>query len=204
MYINWYGQSSFKIQNKEITILIDPYSSRQAGLRGPNFKADIIILSQEDLSRQAKKDIKEGFLIDCPGEYEIRGVFVLGTKTKSNKIIYQIEIDNLKIGYLGDINQTLTDSELEKIDNADVLIIPVGDKKSTLGVKEAAEIIREIEPKVVVPSCYQIPGVKAQLEPLDKFLKELGTKKVETDDKIKLSRKDLPETGTKVIVLKTS
>jgi len=204
MYLYWYGQSSFKIQNKEITILIDPYSSRQAGLRGPNFKADIIILSQEDLSRQAKKDIKEGFLIDCPGEYEIRGVFVLGTKTKSNKIIYQIEIDNLKIGYLGDINQTLTDSELEKIDNADVLIIPVGDKKSTLGVKEAAEIIREIEPKVVVPSCYQIPGVKAQLEPLDKFLKELGTKKVETDDKIKLSRKDLPETGTKVIVLKTS
>jgi len=204
MYINWYGQSSFKIQNKEITILIDPYSSRQAGLRGPNFKADIIILSQEDLSRQAKKDIKEGFLIDCPGEYEIRGVFVLGTKTKSNKIIYQIEIDNLKIGYLGDINQTLTDSELEKIDNTDVLIIPVGDKKSTLGVKEAAEIIREIEPKVVVPSCYQIPGVKAQLEPLDKFLKELGTKKVETDDKIKLTKKELPETGTKVIVLKTS
>jgi L-ascorbate metabolism protein UlaG (beta-lactamase superfamily) len=204
MYIYWYGQSSFKIQDKEVTILLDPYSSRQAGLRGPNFKADITILNNDELSKQAQKDIKEGFLIDSPGEYEIKGVFVLGVKTNSNKIIYQIEVDEVKIGYLGEISKSLSDAELDKIDNIDVLIVPVGDKKNTLGSKEAAEIIREIEPKVVIPSCYQIPGLKTELESLDKFLKEVGVKKYETDDKVRIVKKELPESGMQVVVLKNS
>ncbi|MDD2646490.1 MAG: MBL fold metallo-hydrolase [Patescibacteria group bacterium] len=204
MYIYWYGQSSFKIQDKEVTVLLDPYSSRQAGLRGPNFKADITILDSEELSKQAQKDIKEGFLIDSPGEYEVKGVFVLGVKTGSNKIIYQIEVDGVKIGYLGEINKTLNDTELDKVDNIDVLIIPVGDKKNTLGSKEAAEIIREIEPKIVIPSCYQISGLKNELESLDKFLKEIGVKKYDIDDKVRIVKKELPENGMQVMVLKNS
>lgn len=203
MYITWYGQSSFKLQDKEVTVLLDPYSSRQAGLRGPNFKADIIILSNKEVANQAKKDIKEGFLIDASGEYEVQNVFVLGIKTKENKIIYQIEIDGIKIGNLGEISKPLTDEELEKLNNPDVLLVPIGNRKKVFSAEEAMKIIREIEPKIVIPTCYQISGLKIQLDPLTKFLKEMGIKSIEALDKLRLVKKDLPE-GIKVVVLKTS
>jgi len=204
MYIYWYGQSSFKLQGKEAMILLDPYSSRIAGLRGPNFKADLIILNNSTANSQAKKDIKEGFIIDGPGEYESKGVFVLGIQTKDNHLIYQIELEDIKIGYLGEINQNLTDSEIERIDNVDVLIVPVGGKKNTLSSETAAEIIREIEPKIVIPSCYQVPGLKVQLDPVEKFLKEMGVKKMDAEDKIRLTKKELPEDGMKIMMLKNS
>ncbi len=204
MYIYWYGQSSFKLQGKEAMILLDPYSSRIAGLRGPNFKADLIILNNSTAKSQAKKDIKEGFIIDGPGEYESKGVFVLGIQTKDNHLIYQIELEDIKIGYLGEINQNLTDSEIERIDNVDVLIVPVGGKKNTLSSETAAEIIREIEPKIVIPSCYQVPGLKVQLDPVEKFLKEMGVKKMDAEDKIRLTKKELPEDGMKIMMLKNS
>ena len=204
MYIYWYGQSSFKLQGKETTVLLDPYSSRAAGLRGPNFKADLIILNNLAANSQAKKDIKEGFIIDGPGEYEIKGIFVLGVQTKDNHLIYQIELEDVKIGYLGEINQNLTDSEIERIDNIDVLIVPVGGKKNTLSSETAAEIIREIEPKIVIPSCYQVPGLKIQLDSVEKFLKEIGVKNVDAEDKIRLTKKELPEDGMKIMMLKNS
>jgi len=204
MYIYWYGQSSFKLQGKEVTVLLDPYSSRAMGLRGPNFKADIVVLNNTATSIQAKKDNKEGFVVDGPGEYEIKDVFLLGVQTKSNRLIYQIELEDIKIGYLGEINQNLTDSDLEKIDNVDVLLVPVGGKKNTLDAETAAEIIREIEPKIVIPCCYQVPGLKVQLDPLEKFLKEMGVKKAEAEDKIRLAKKELPEDGMKIMVLKNS
>lgn len=203
MYLTWYGQSTFKLQDKEVTLLLDPYSSRKVGLRGPNFKAEIVILSNKEVSDQAKKDIKEGFLIDAPGEYEIRGVFILGIKTKENKIVYQIEIDGLKIGYLGEINKPLIDEELEKLNGVDVLLVPIGNRKKVISAEEAIKIIREIEPKVVIPTCYQIDGLKIPLDSLNKFLKEMGVKVIEELDKIRLTKKDLPE-ETKVVVLKTS
>lgn len=203
MYITWYGQSSFKLQDKEVTVLLDPYSSRQAGLRGPNFKAEIIILSNQETANQAEKDIKEGFLIDSPGEYEIKGVFILGVKTKENRVIYQVEIEGIKIGCLGEINKLLTDEELEKLNGLDVLLVPIGNRKKVLSAEEAIKIVRDIEPKIVIPTCYQISGLKVSLDPLAKFLKEMGVKSAESLDKVRITKKDLSE-ETKVIVLKTS
>ena len=203
MYLTWYGQASFKLQDKEVTVLLDPYSSRQAGLRGPNFKAEIIILADKQRNLQAKKVIKEGFLIDGPGEYEIKGVYILGQKNKDGKLVYQIEIDNLKIGYLGEISKPLSNEVLEKLNGIDILLLPIGNKKEVISVAEAVEIIRSFEPKIVIPCCYNIPGLKIQADSLDKFLKEMGIKSFEPLDKLRLTKKELPE-ETKVIILKTA
>ncbi|MGC9049041.1 MAG: MBL fold metallo-hydrolase [Patescibacteria group bacterium] len=203
MYITWYGQSSFKLQNKEVTVLLDPYSSRQVGLRGPNFKAEIIILSDKQTLTQAQKDIKEGFLIDGPGEYEIKGVFILATKNKDNRLACQIELDEIKVGYLSEISQSPTDEILEKLNGVDILLLPIGNKKRTISTTEAVEIIRVFRPKIVIPSCYDIPGLKIQVDPLNKFLKEMGIKSFEPLDKLKIVKKELPE-ETKVIILKST
>lgn len=201
MYLTWYGQSSFKLQDQNVTVLLDPYSARQTGLRGPNFKADIIILSDKETANQAPKDIKEGFIVDGPGEYDIKNVAVTGFKNKENKILYQIEIDGVRIGYLGEVGKQLKEDEFDKFNNIDVLILPIGNHKKVLSVEDAAEIIRNLEPSIVIPSCYEVPGLKIQLDPLNKFFKEMGVKSVEAVDKIRVVKKDLPE-EMEVAVLK--
>ncbi|MBL7054102.1 MBL fold metallo-hydrolase [Patescibacteria group bacterium] len=206
MKINWYGQSCFKIKNKTKTILIDPYGPINGGLkRKPNFKADIIVLfSKEKDKNKIVKLEKAKFLIDHAGEYEIKNVFIYGVdfiRENSQSIIYQIEIDNIRLGFLGEINDTLKDREIEEIDGMDVLFVPVGGE-NLIDPSQAMDIINSLEPKIVIPCCFDIQGIKTKLLPLENFLKEAGIDEVERLDYFTLKKKDLSVEKTKIIVLK--
>lgn len=203
MNITWYGQSCFRIQTTQQNVLIDPYSPRQAGLRGPNFKSTITILTNPEDKKAIKKDFKKGFLVASPGEYEISGIFVYGTSfvRKDKKLtIYQVEMDNVRFGILGEINSSLTSEELENLDGIDVLFIPIGGE-TMIGPEKAVEAINLIEPKIIIPCCYQIPKIKIKLGSLERFLREMGIKGVEKLSKLTLRKKDLSSEEAKVIVL---
>ncbi len=203
MIITWYGQSCFKLQGRQQTVLIDPYSPRRAGLRGPNFKSTVLVLTNPEDEKAVKKNLKENFLVSSPGEYEIKDVFIYGTAfSRKNKqlTIYQIEIDNIRFGILGQVNTLLTDEELESLNGIDVLFVPIGGK-DMIGAEKAIEIINSIEPQVIIPCCYKIPKLKLALDSLEKFLREMGIKKIERLPKFSLRRKDLLSEGAKVVVL---
>jgi len=203
MKINWYGQSCFKIQSKEEIVLINPYSPRKQGLRGPNFQSTILLLTDPQDKEQAQKDAPESFLIYRPGEYEVRGIFIYATEHKrknSKNIIAQIEIEKIKYGILGEINEPLNSQELEGLDGIDVLFVPVGGN-NVLNKNQAVEVINEIEPKIVVPCCYHLPGMKEKLDSLDGFLKEFGAKNPEQVKSLSLKEKDLLKEESKVIIL---
>jgi len=203
MNITWYGQSCFRIQNTQQNVLIDPYSPRQAGLRGPNFKSTITILTNPEDKKAIEKDSKESFLITSPGEYEISGSFVYGTSfiRKDKKLtIYQVEMDNIRFGILGEINSSLTSEELENLDGIDVLFVPIGGG-AMIGPEKAVETINSIEPRIIIPCCYQIPKIKIKLGSLEKFLGEMGVKKVEKLPKLNLRKNDLSSEETKIVVL---
>ncbi|MDD5626138.1 MAG: MBL fold metallo-hydrolase [Patescibacteria group bacterium] len=204
MIISWYGQFCFKIQTGEKVVLIDPYSPRNAGLRGPNYKATILVLTNPEEIKIAQKDSKdECFLISGPGEYESKNIFVYGTDAGEDKkplTIYQIIVDNIRIGVLGEINKTLTDGQLEKLDGIDVLLIPIGGK-GMIDAEKAVKIVHQIEPKITIPCCYKIKGLKVSLDPLDNFLKEAGAKNPETMEKLSLHKKDLEQIENKIIIL---
>ncbi|MCD6471231.1 MBL fold metallo-hydrolase [bacterium] len=199
MYITWYGQSSFKIESKNISVLLDPYSAKNVGLRGPNLKSDIIIFSKKE---KRKKIFDEGiFLIDGPGEYETKNVFVYGFSVEEDKTIYLIEIEQVKIGYLGEINKLLKLEMIEKLDDIDLLIIPVGNRKLFLSAKNSMKIIKEIEPAIIIPSCYQLPDLKIRLDPLKSFLQEVGIKKIVPVNKLRLKKSDITEQKMSIVVL---
>ncbi len=203
MNITWYGQSCFRIQNTQQNVLIDPYSSRQAGLRGPNFKSTITILTNPEDKKAIKKDSRESFLVTSPGEYEISGIFVYGTPfiRKDKKLtVYQVEIDNVRFGILGEINSSLASEELESLDGIDVLFVPIGGG-TMIGPEKAVEIINSIEPRIIIPCCYQIPKIKIKLGSLEKFLGEMGIKKIEKLPKLILRKKDLSSEETRMVVL---
>ncbi len=201
MKITWYGQSCFKLQNNQDIILIDPQSPKNIGLKGPSSKATILVLT--DPNDKKASEIKDGLLVNSPGEYEIRGIMIYGIdcpRKDKNLTIYQIEMDRVRYGFLGEINTQLRSEELEHLDGIDVLFIPVGGK-NTIGPEKAIEIINSIEPKIVIPCCYKIPKTKTNQGTLEEFLKEMGVKNIERTEKLSLNKKDLSFEETKIIVL---
>lgn len=209
MIITWLGQSAFKIEDKDITLAIDPHD--KTGLKMPKFQADILLITHDHDDHNNIKAIKgDPFVIDGAGEYEVKNVFVYGLRAwHDNKkgadrgriTLYLIEYGGIKIAHLSDIGQdNLTQRQLEKLEGVDILLIPVGGIYTINGTG-AVKIISQIQPRIIIPMHYKIPGLKLKLEPVDKFLKEFGVTSSEKMDKLKINKKDLPQEETKVIIL---
>ncbi|NMB48433.1 MBL fold metallo-hydrolase [Candidatus Kuenenbacteria bacterium] len=218
MQIQWLGQSCFKIQVKsplgETTIITDPYTE-DCGLKLPRLTADIVTVSHEhkdhsDLSKiKGAEENQNPFVIKGPGEYEIKNVFVRGLpsshdneagKKLGHNIIYVINAEGITLVHLGDLGQKeLSPEQLEFIEEADILLAPVGGKY-TINGSEAANLVSQIEPRIVIPMHYKIPGLKIDLDTADKFIKEMGNHKEEMD-KLKITKKDLPQEDTRLILL---
>ncbi len=211
MFINWLGQSCFKIQTKndgtDITIVTDPYNG-SIGLRAPSLGADIVTISHDHEDHNNLEAIRgETFAITTPGEYETKGIFVYGIPSwhekEEHKIlntIFRFKAEDLNVVHLGDLGQTtLTDEQIEKLNSVDVLLIPVGGRY-TIDGKEAAALVRELEPRVVIPMHYKIPGLKIDLDGVETFVKQLGLKP-ETTDKLRVVKKELPQEETKLYIL---
>lgn len=203
MTIYYFGLTCFRVQDGGASLLFNPFlSSINAGLKLPRMQNDIILYSQHPEERINKQN---SFVITTPGEYEVSGVFIYGIAANgeagsSQNIIYLAEIEGVRLAHLGSLGQTsLSEKQLECLEGVDILLVPVGGG-GALNAKQAAEIISELEPRVVVPMNYQLPGIKAKLNSLEEFKKEIGGK-FETVDKLKINKKDLPEEETKFFVI---
>ena len=149
-------------------------------------------------------------MIDGPGEYEIKGVFIKGIigfhdnqegKERGLVTIFTIESEGMKICHLSDLGQKeLTTEQLDQLGEVDILMLPVGSEHS-LDAKAASSIIGQIEPRVVIPMKYKIPKLKANLDELNKFLKQMGAEDAEKEKRLKIKLKDLPQEETKIIIL---
>ena len=209
MHISWYGQSCFKLQNNEQTVLVNPSDPRKAGLKGPNFKANIFVLTDTEESIDKKVLEKDNsFLINGPGEYEVNKVFLYGVPIKKDgqtkSVVYQITMDDIRYGVLGQLKSLPSGEELGRLDGVDVLFIPIGGK-DTLSAEKAVELINSIEPQIVIPCCYNIPGVNDELDSLERSLKEIGIKVSETLPKLSIKKKDLLSQGeTRIVVLENN
>ena len=217
MIIQWYGQTCFRIQAKtlktEPVIVIDPYD-KSTGLRVPSLSADIVLLTDKRSEFSNVSSIKSNtpdqvpFIIAGPGEYEARDVFITGLPSKPDKkdkmikSIYSIQVEEINLVHLSNLSQeNLSEKILEEVEGVDILMIPVGGG-NTLDAKQAVELISQIEPRIIIPMYYRLPGLKNNLESVDKFIKEIGLKPDEELEKFKVVKKDLPQEETKLIILK--
>ena len=213
--IYWAGQSCFQIsvsnsRDHSADIVIDPYDEK-IGLKLPNLSADILLVTHDHYDHNNVKSVKgDPFLIQGPGEYEVKGVFVQGIpsfhddkegKERGQNTIYVIEAEDMKFCHLGDLGQKqLTDEQLEKIDGIDVLMIPVGGTY-TIDSSEAQKVISQIEPKIVIPMHYALPKNKIKLDEVSKFLKTMGKNSVIPQDKFTIKASALPKDGIEIVVL---
>lgn len=202
MTITWLGMSCFKIQTKNATLIIDPYSDK-CGLKMAKNKVDIALVTNvnNDCANNTPRLIGDNFLIDGPGEYEKNQVFIqgltAGAKEQAQDTIYYIEAEEISLGHLGALNHALSNAQLETMEGVDILFLPL----TSLDAEKRSKIISQIEPRVIIPMEYKIPKTKPKLETVDKFLKEMGVKEKKAEDKYKVVKKELPADETKVIVL---
>ncbi len=212
MIISWLGQSCFKIQDKVgpdgVTVVTDPFE-KSIGLKPPGFEADIVTVSHDHYDHNNVQAVRGNpFVIRSAGEYDIKGVMVEGVEAyhdgkqgaeRGKNIIYRIELDDITVAHLGDLGHILDNKQLERLSGVDILLVPVGGKY-TVDAKKAVEVVSQIEPRIVIPMHYKIKGLKVDLEPVDKFVKELGLKPT-YEEKLKISKRDLPQEDMELVVL---
>ncbi len=207
--ITWHGLSCFRIVAKtdadEISVVTDPFAP-DMGVKLPRgFAANIVTLSHEHLGHAAAELVAgEPFIIRGPGEYEVKDVFVYGIasghgaekgKKEGPNTLYRFEIGGMSVAHLGDIGHPLTDVELERLEDIDVLFVPIGGQGSTINAAQAVEIVNRLEPRIVIPMHFSDADITLKLDAAEKFFKEVGGT-AEKVDKLKISSKDLPQETT--------
>lgn len=203
MYIYWLGESSFKIKTENASIIIDP-ASKNTGLAQNSLQADLVLLSntlEHNIKRvkPASQDSKL-FIIDTPGEYEIKNIFIYGIQGDENNILYLIKTEGIEIAHLAGLNNTLNDKQLGLFEGADIVMVPVGNQ-GILSGKQTDSVISQIEPKIVIPMNYQIPKLKIKRDPVDLFLSEMGAKDIKPEKSLYIKKQKLTHEETKIALL---
>ncbi len=216
MQIQYYGQSCFKITSKpggratdDIVFFFDPFG-KDLGIRPPQGQADIVFVSHNHFDHNNTEALKgQPVIINVPGEYAVKGINVVGIDSfhdmeegakRGRSTIFILEAEDLKICHLGDLGSDLTGKQLEEIDGVDVLFIPVGGT-FTIDGKKAAELIKKIEPAIVIPMHYKIEGLKPEIEDLQKFCAEMGNCPKEKTAKLNIKKKDLEGKSMEVVIM---
>jgi len=210
MEIFWYGLACFRFKSRQLTIVADPYAP-QVGLHMPTARAQVVTISHDVPGHNYIKAVK-GYdhVFDGPGEYEVNGVFITGVTSyhrgepgqRERNTAFLYEFDDLSIGHLGDLGETLDRKQIEAFNSPDVLIVPVGGG-DILDASKAVEVITELEPRIVIPMHYAQPGLNLDMGPLGKFLKELGAEATEPLPSLKLRKSDLTGDETRVVLLES-
>ncbi len=177
MEINYLGGKSFRLKNKNVTLLIDPSNGKE--------KADVVVYSDERSVKPAIVSVvrSEVFEVNSEGEYEIGGVGIIADKFGEHRVSY-VFMDGVRVGHLLASNEKLSDKQVEKLNDCDVILVDATCSN---------EFIGSLEPYIFIPM-----GVKDEVE---RFLSENKFATVVRDlDKAKLDQDSLPD-ETQVWVL---
>lgn len=207
MVISFYGEGCFKIQSGETVLLIDPINP-SSGLIQPRFKFDIELKTLTVFPVPQSSIINSQSSIFGPGEYNIKDIDIFGiglineSSDKFIKSVFIATIEGVKMCFLGHISEMPEADVLEKLEEIDILFIPVGGKPF-IDQKLTVKLIKQINPKIVAPSFYKISGLKRPAGDLKIFLEEGGYKKLEQQEKLTIKKKDLAEIKkTEIVCLK--
>jgi L-ascorbate metabolism protein UlaG (beta-lactamase superfamily) len=206
MEIKYFGHSTFLLKNKTTSVVTDPYDPEIVSLKFPKHtECDIVTISHDHRDHNYTQILENSpFVVKGKGEYEIKGVSIIGINSYHDKekgaqrgknTIYRIEMDNLAIVHMGDLGHVLSSEELDEIDGVDILLIPVGGTY-TINASEAKNIINEIEPSIVIPMHYgrsELSGPEfAELADLKVFFAEMGKEMPPPIPKLSISKEKLP------------
>jgi L-ascorbate metabolism protein UlaG (beta-lactamase superfamily) len=208
MEIHWLGHSCFRLRGRELTVVTDPFPP-ELGYPLGRVEANLVTVSHDEPNHAAVSSV-EGSprVVRGPGEYEFAGMMVTGvatprpagqSRTAPRNTAYVIELDDVTVCHLGDVAAPLGSDQLSVVRSADVLLLPVGGR-CTIDATQAAEVVAQVEPKIVIPMHYRTPAVPLDLDPVDRFCKELGVAELTPQARLSLTRSSVPDQLTVVLL----
>ena len=216
MNIVYYGHSCFKITTKpsgrateDVVAFFDPFD-RSVGLRPPQGHADAVFVSHHHSDHDNISLLKDDpVVIDTPGEYAIKGMNVVGIDAshddkdgveRGRVTIFVAETEDLRLCHLGDLGGDLSGEQLEQLEGVDVLFVPVGGV-FTIDGRQAADLVRKIEPKIVIPMHYKLKDTTLKIEDEKKFCSQMGNCPKEKTAKLTIKKKDLEGKNMEVVLM---
>lgn len=215
MNIQYYGDYCFKITTKpfgrateDIVIWTDP-CDKSTGLRAPQGQADIVFLSHSngvDIEALGLKG--DRVTLSNPGEYAVKGVNAFGITSyqdtengtlRGQNTLFVFQVESMNLCFLGALGHDLTPQQVEKIAAVDILFIPVGNH-DTLAIKQLDEVIRKIEPALIIPMHYRMDGMSVAIDDEKVFCAEIGNCPVEKVSKMSLKKKDLEGKSMEIVI----
>lgn len=206
MELQYYGGNCIKVITKKATVVIDD-NIKELGGSDVAKPSDIQLFT----TRLTGSSPKGSLIIDGPGEYEASNVSISGVAARAhvdetdmkNATIYKIVVDNIRLAIIGHVYPDLKEAQLEAIGIVDVLILPVGGHGFTLDTVGALKVIKQIEPKIIIPTQYEVKGLTYPVPAisLEESLKGLVMEPKDTVSKLKLKSSDLLSEQMQLIVL---
>ena len=213
MDLSWLGHACFRLRGRDVTIISDPYESDGLGFPPLALRADVVTISNDHPHHAGLSGIEgRPRVLRGPGEYEIGGALIWGVRTarpadaagsrpvKNTAFIVQLE--DLTVCHLGDLARApLSAEELTHIKDADVLLVPVGGN-CTINASQAAEVVAQVEPKLIVPMHYATDETRGQLalDEVERFCKELGATEATPRPRLSITPTSLPAEPTVVLM----
>lgn len=212
MEIQHLGLTSFILKTKKTTIIIDPLS-KDTATKVKKERADIVLMSRPKSSYFNCENVSSSYLVDCPGEYEIKGIMVFGYPAFDGSevnVVYQIMADEISIVHLGGLTTKPKDGIFDELGSVDILLVPVGNMFS-LDAKIAKDVINSLNPAYAIPCNYKlgmlVSPLKEGLEKVEKFLELMDVKKCKKQAKFKIEKRQIKkqeERSTEIVVLTAS
>ena len=208
MDIEYKGANCVVITTKKTSVVIDPKLST-VGLKDILPKNAVVIATQSDFLVSGD----DAVVVDRPGEYEVRDISIVGSAAERlidhdkslNATVYRVTIGDIKFAVIGHVATPLTEDQLEALGVVDVAIVPVGGSGYTLDAHQAVAAVRQLDPKVVIPTHFADKAVHYEVPQMDlePFLKELSAPQHEKTAKWKV-KGPLPEILTVIELERTA
>ena len=205
MELHYYGANCLRLSAKKAQIVVDDNLAK-LGLKTVTKPTDISLRTSKILPQHSDAV----FSAEMPGEYEIAGVVIHGIaarghmdeEDKKTAVIYTVQADDTKVAIIGHIYPELSESQLEAIGLVDVAIVPIGGNGYTLDGAGALSVIKQIEPKVVIPTHYSDKAIRYEVPQaeLADAVKNLGMEISETVGKYKIKPAELSDTSRLVVL----
>jgi L-ascorbate metabolism protein UlaG (beta-lactamase superfamily) len=207
MEITSLGHSCFRIRAREVSVLTDPFKGDGLGGTAVSASADVVTVSHDHPNHAHTEGVAgSARVLNAPGEYEIGGAIIWGVRTNRRdtadehephrrNVSYVVQVEDLTVCHLGDLGAELTAEQLDHIKDCDILFVPVGGT-CTLGPSEAAKVVAQIEPKVIIPMHYASEGGSLQLESVERFCREMGAAEVVPQTRLNVTVGTLPTEPT--------
>lgn len=205
MELQFYGANCVRLSSKKASLVIDD-NLAELGAKAVTKAGEVSLFTMA----HGSPAVETKLVVDQPGEYEVSDVSIKGIPARAHideagkmtATMYQVIMEDVRIGILGHIYPDLNNDQLESLGMIDVLIVPVGGNGYTLDSVGALKLIRAIEPKVVIPTHYDEKGLAYPVPQatLEDALKNLAMEPKETTAKLKVKAGELAE-NTQLVIL---